>query len=197
MKLLEEHESQMAQVGDQTANTDIATGTGGVSLDPLKFVLYPLQQYLALTCKALRFVKNVVIWDEPYIAFILTFVFFGIGFVLLFVPWMFLFRWTSRLVAWVVLGPQMRFVDIYWYRKFEEMTDEERAQQIRSGLKAQLEAARALASAARIQTEDAIKLRDIKKALYGRLSRTKVTCLVDYLRTATRSAHSCSSLQAT
>jgi hypothetical protein len=172
MKLLEEHESQMAQVGDQTASTDIATGTSGVSLDPLKFVLYPIQQYLALACKALRFIKNVLIWDEPYIAFILTFVFFGIGFVLLFVPWMFLYRWTARLVAWLLLGPQMCLADIYWYRKFEEMTEEERAQQIRDGLKTQLEAAHALASVARIQTEEAVKLRDVKKSLYGKLPKS-------------------------
>jgi hypothetical protein len=174
MKLLEEHESQMAQAGDQTADTDISTGRGGLSLDPLKFVLYPLQQYLALACKTIRFIKNVVIWDEPYIAFILTFVFFGIGFVLLFVPWMFLYRWTARLVAWLLLGPQMRFADIYWYRKFEEMTEDERAQQIRDGLKTQLEAARALASVVRIQKEDAVKLRDVRNSLYGRLP--KVTC---------------------
>jgi hypothetical protein len=177
MKLLEEHESQMAQVSDQTANTDIATGPSGVSLDPLKFVLYPIQQYLALACKALRFIKNVLIWDEPYIAFILTFVFFGIGFVLLFVPWMFLYRWTARLVAWLLLGPQMCLADIYWYRKFEEMTEEERAQQIRDGLKLQLEAAHALASVARIQTEEAVKLRDVRKCLFGRLPRSSVMVL--------------------
>ncbi|CAB9497692.1 Multiple C2 and transmembrane domain-containing protein 1 [Seminavis robusta] len=166
--LAQEHQSQMSQVGEQSANTDISTNAGGVSLDPLKVVLYPLQLYLGLACRTLRLVKNVLIWDEPYVAFILTFVFFGIGFVLLFVPWLFLFRWTSRLIAWGLLGPHMKLADIYWYRDFENMSEEEQAQQIRDGFTAQLDAARALAAQARIDNERAIKLKDIKKELYGK-----------------------------
>lgn len=165
--LYEEHQSQLAQVGDQTADTNIATSTGGVSLDPLKFVLYPLQQYLGMLVVSIRFIKNVLIWNEPYIAFILSLVFFVIGVVLLFVPWLFLFRWTSRLVAWLLLGPHMKLVDVYWFRQFENMTAEERSKQIRDALEVQLEAARGLAAAARIQREAAIKLKDIKKKLYG------------------------------
>ena len=167
LKLAEEHQSQVAQIGDQTADTNMATSSAGVSLDPLKFVLYPLQQYLALACKILRFCKNVLFWDEPYLAFILTFVFFGVAIVLSFIPWAFLFRWTSRLVAWLLLGPQMRLVDIFWYSKYENMTDEEFAQKMRSSLESQLHAARGKASIARIRREEAIKLLEIKKMLYG------------------------------
>ena len=63
----------------------------------------------------------------------------------------------------------MKLVDIYWYRDFENMSEEEQAQKIREGLNAELEAARALASQARIEHERAVKLRDIKKALYGKI----------------------------
>lgn len=67
MQLLEEHESMMAQVGDQTANTDISTQSGGVSIDPLKFILYPIQQYLAMACNALRYARNQ--YENRFIVF--------------------------------------------------------------------------------------------------------------------------------
>lgn len=168
LKLAEEHQSEVAQAGNQTATTNMATATVGVSLDPLKFVLYPLQQYLSLSCKTLRFCKNVLFWDEPYLAFILTFLFFGVAFVLMFVPWAFLFRWSSRLVSWLLLGPQMKLVDTFWYSKYENMTEDEFAEKMRSNLEAQLHAARGKASLARVRREETAKLLEIKKLLYGR-----------------------------
>lgn len=167
MELLQEHEAMMAQVGDQNADTDISTQNGGMSIDPLKFILYPIQQYLAMACNALRLVKNFVIWDEPYVAYIITLASFAIGVVFLIVPWAFLIRWTSRILAWLLLGPHMKFVDIYWYSKMEDLTDEEQRQQIEETLTLQLDTARQYAAAARMLREDAIKLRDVKKALFG------------------------------
>ena len=99
--LLAEHEDMVAEAGEQVADTDLASRKQGVSLDPLKFVLYPVQMILARICTVLRFIKNVMVWDEPYLAFLLTLASMAIGLVFLFVPWAFLFRWTSRIVAWV------------------------------------------------------------------------------------------------
>lgn len=100
--LLAEHENMVAEAGEQVADTDLSSSKqGGVSLDPLKFVLYPVQMILAKVCTVLRFIKNVMIWDEPYLAFLLALASMAIGLVFLFVPWAFLFRWTSRIVAWV------------------------------------------------------------------------------------------------
>jgi hypothetical protein len=206
MKLLQEHEAMMANVGDQTADTDISTNQGGISLDPMKFILYPIQQYLFMACNALRFSRNVISWDEPvsylirffyldsqtqasynfcnycpspcrqYIAFFLTAGSIVLGVVFLFVPWAFLCRWTSRIIAWLVFGPHMKLVDMFWYSKLEELTAEQRRQQIRDALTAQLDAAKAVAAAARVQREDAVKLKDIKQALYGKFI-TKVPIL--------------------
>ena len=168
-RLLAEHESMVAEVGDQKANTDIATGTGGgVSLDPLKFVLYPVQLILAQICTVLRFIRNVMIWDEPYIAFLLTVGSTTIGFVFLFVPWSFLFRWTSRIVAWVVFGPHMKLVDLYYFSKMDALTKEERTAKMKADFENELKAAHAYASLARIQRENATKLKVVKQAMFGK-----------------------------
>lgn len=176
MKLQEEHEEMLAEAGDQTADTNISTRKNKISFDPLKFVLYPIQQYLAMVCTALRFAKNVLVWDEPYLAFLITSACLVIGTVFLFVPWAFFFRWSSRIVAWLGLGPHMKLLDIYWYSKLEDLTEEERKQQIKDALTAQLETAKAYAATARVQREEAEKMKAIKKALYGRFI-TKVPVL--------------------
>lgn len=166
-ELLAEHEGMMAQVGDQTADTDISSKKGKVSIDPLKFILYPIQQYLAKACHALRTVRCILTWDEPYISYIITLAAFAIGIVFLIVPWAFIIRWTSRLVSWLLLGPHMKLVDIYWYSKVEELSEEEQREQIRQALTTQLKTAQAYAAHARIERENAAKLKDIKKVLFG------------------------------
>jgi hypothetical protein len=166
-EMLAEHESMMAQVGDQTADTDISSKKGKVSVDPLKFILYPIQQVLATVCGALRTVKSILLWDEPYISYIITLAAFAIGIVFLIVPWAFLIRWTSRLVSWLLLGPHMKLVDIYWYSKLAELSEEEQKEQIRQALTVQLKTAQAYAANARLERENAAKLKEIKKALYG------------------------------
>lgn len=101
-KLQAEHENMVAEAGEQVANTDLSSKTGGgVSLDPMKFVLYPVQLILAKICTTLRFIKNVMLWDEPYLAFLLALGSMAIGLLFLLIPWAFLFRWTSRIIAWV------------------------------------------------------------------------------------------------
>lgn len=51
IKAQEEYEREMEEIGD-TQDTDIATKTGGgVSIDPFKSLLFPVQQNLALICR--------------------------------------------------------------------------------------------------------------------------------------------------
>ena len=61
----------------------------------------------------------------------------------------------------------MKLVDIYWYSKLEELTEEQQREQIQQALTVQLEAARHYAAEARILRENAVKLKDIKTELYG------------------------------
>lgn len=180
MRLTQEHENQLSKVGDQTADTDLSTGTGGgVSLDPMKFILYPIQQILEMVIVALRLVKNIMLWEEPYLAFLLAGASLVIGLVFLIVPWAFLFRWTSRIIAWLLFGPHMKLVDIYWYRKIENLTREERRQQLMEAFENQLVLAKELALQARIQRENTIKMKHIKEALHGSYTNKVPTFTVE------------------
>ena len=166
MKALEEHEKLMADIGEQTADTDTSTKGGGLSINPLKPILYPIQQYLGMACEGLRLLRNVVLWDESYIAFLLSAGSLVLGIVSLFVPWAFITRWTSRIIAWGVFGPHMKLVDIFYYSKLQSSLEDDKKAML-ANLAAQQEYAANLAMMARIQKEDAVKLRDLKQILYG------------------------------
>merc|ERR1712154_481257 len=71
-KLTKEHERLMEdEVGDtNTTNVDMSgTKTGGVSLDPFKPILFPIQKILKTVVDLVRIVRNVVTWEEPFLAF--------------------------------------------------------------------------------------------------------------------------------
>jgi hypothetical protein len=88
-------------------------------------LLEPLQAYLAIACRLIRYVRNVVIWKNVTWPFGSTLVCLVLAVVSLFIPWFFLIKWTSRIVVWSVLGPWMRIVDIFIYTPMENMTEEE------------------------------------------------------------------------
>jgi len=167
MKLLEEHEELMANVGDQVADTDIETKSGGISLDPFKSVLYPIQRTLAKACNGLRLAKNILLWNEPYYAFFLTNVLILLGMVFLITPWGFILKWAGRIIAWGLFGPHMKLVDICWYRKIDR-SREARSLRLKEEYKSQLEQARGTAAMIREQREKALKLQAMKKLLFGK-----------------------------
>jgi len=71
-KLEEEREKELAELGD--LDTDISSGkSGGRSINPYRAFLWPAQQYLFMAVKAIRLVKNIVLWTECYYAFWVTF----------------------------------------------------------------------------------------------------------------------------
>jgi len=173
LQALAEQEQLLAETEVQA---DISTQTdGGMSLDPLKPILYPIQQYLAWACKGVRFTRNVICWEESYYSFWLTAGSLLLGFFFFFIPWRFLFRWTSRIIVWALFGPHMKLVDLYWYSKeAEKLTEEELEAQKEAEEKAEddaKEAAKAAAkAAARAQREELAKLKDMRQVLFGKYS---------------------------
>ena len=55
-------------------------------------------------CLASRALRNLLTWRSPNSYFITIYNFFA-GVTLLVIPWGFLLTWTSRLLAWTLLGP--------------------------------------------------------------------------------------------
>lgn len=140
-----------------------------VNVNPLKPILYPIQIQLKSLVVALRIAANVVMWEEAYFAFWITTASFLASLVLIWIPFGFIFRWTSRVVAWVVLGPWMALVDRYYFGKEDpNLTDEEKDALIRERFRARYEEARLAASNFQIRKERAAKMRSMKKYMFGK-----------------------------
>ena len=153
------------------ADADISTKVGGgLSIDPFKSTLYPIQILLGQCCGGLRFVKNIVRWEESYFSFWIT---VGSGFlavVCAFVPWLFLIRWTARIVVWVLFGPWMKLVDVFYVSKLKPETEEERIQRLQLEKQHRKLAATEAAKQARLVRENTAKMRAMKKVMFGKFA---------------------------
>jgi len=100
----EEYQKELAAIGD--ANIDISTQSSGgvmgtgVSIDPFQALWVQIQTILEQVITILRFTRNVIIWEESYLAFWLTTACYLLAFVCLFIPWGWLILWTTRILVW-------------------------------------------------------------------------------------------------
>jgi len=154
------------EIGD--TEVDISSKKGGINIDPLKYILYPLQQTLGMICVYLRIARNVLTWEEPFISFWLVVLSFGAAIISFFIPWGFLLRWIMRIVVWTVFGPWMMLVDHYYYRKIESMTTEEKEHRALQAKMKRQDLTKQRALKARIARENTFKLRDAKEMMFGR-----------------------------
>ncbi|KAG7350839.1 C2 domain containing protein [Nitzschia inconspicua] len=165
----EERLKEQEDIGE--ADTDIGTKVGGgISIDPMKAALYPIQLMLGIVCRGIRFVKNVIIWEESYFSFWIATGSLVLAIVCVFVPWFWIMKWTARLVVWSLTGPWMKLVDIFYLSKIKPETEEERqlreqAEKLKRKL-ATTEAARH----AREVREDATKMKVMKKYMFGKFA---------------------------
>lgn len=171
-------EKELEEIGG--ANVEIQSNLGPrISADPLQVIgkkyLFPIQQMLLIVCEYVRFARNIFIWEESYYSFWVTLVSFVLSFVFIFVPWVFLIRWTSRLIAWTLFGPWMKLADVY-IAKTEKLSKEDEAkveEAARLGRKKLMEKT---IQDARIRNELAFKLRAFKQYFFGKFL-TKVPIL--------------------
>ena len=135
-----------------------------MSLNPLKPLLFPLQQLLEQICFSIRVVSSVILWQECFQAFwiVTCSIFFGVLFV--FVPWSFVILWFMRIFVWVFLGPWMKLVDIMYFKGAEGDDYEKMREELR--LKARNAVAEAVNS--QVRKEDALKLKEMRKYRYGK-----------------------------
>jgi len=116
----------------------------------------------------MRIAKSVVLWEEAYFSFWITTASFLCALVLIWIPFGFLFRWISRIVVFVVLGPWMALVDRYYFKEDPNLTDEEKDALVRERFRARFEEARLAASNYQIRKERALKLKSMKKYMFGK-----------------------------
>jgi hypothetical protein len=166
VKEQEEYERAMEGLGGD--ETDITTKGSGLSIDPLKIVLHPLQLQLAVAVKYVRYVKYIFSWQECYLSFWIAIGCFLLSIICSFIPWFFLIRWSCRILVWTVFGPWMKLVDVYYVSKLKPLTPEEEAKQKRIRREKLLLVNKAAVDAARTKREDSLKLKAMKKHLFGK-----------------------------
>lgn len=150
---------------DEAVDGDLSTKvSGGVSVNPLKPILLPLQKVLGMICKALRIVCSIVTWDESLYAFVLTNVCLIGGLALIWVPWSFVMRWTARILVWTVLGPWMKLVDIFVVQKFKGEQDEQFKRIADKRLAMIADSKRSIM----VRKENLMKLSAIKRYMFGK-----------------------------
>jgi hypothetical protein len=128
-KKQEQYYSEMEDSGDVDEKRDrhgIGSFQGFLITSSLKIFFGTLQQWLGFACTWLRVLKNIACWEECYISFWIAFMSFLFAAVALFVPWGFVLQWTSRIVAWVALGPWMKLVDVFYVSRATKETDEQK-----------------------------------------------------------------------
>lgn len=161
-----EHEKELEDFIE--GDNDLADRKEGVSVDPFKPFLYPIQQCLAVVCRYVRHTKHVLIWQECYIAFWLTTASAILSVMCSFVPWMFFLKWTIRFVVWVLFGPWMKLVDVFYVSKMKPLTTEEQEEKKRLERERQEERTFATLSSLRVKHENKIKLKAMKTHLFGK-----------------------------
>lgn len=143
---------------------DATTKTGGIRtvVDPVAQSMLPFQIALGMVCRSIRFIKNVLIWEEAYFSFWVVSACMFASAVCLLVPWFFLIKWGSRIFVWTFFGPWMKLLDIYSYKIVDTLTDEE--------LWEQLQAARSrnYKSEMRVKKENAKKMKVMKEHMFGK-----------------------------
>lgn len=176
-----------AEIEDaQAADVDISSSGGGfgVSINPLKPILHPIQLILGEVVVYLRIISSIVAWEESYFAFWISLSCFVASLAICWVPWGFLITWLFRIVIVVALGPWMALVDYYYFREDPKMSDHDRSKARRERIKGRYAAVMTAATNFQIRKERALKLKSMKKYMFGRfllrVPRFMEDAVVDY-----------------
>jgi hypothetical protein len=169
-KAEEERLKELEEIGE--ADEDIATKVGGgISIDPVRAALYPIQLILGVVCRGVRVAKNIIIWEEAYLSFWVATGSLVLSIVCLFVPWFWLIKWTSRIIVWTLCGPWMRLVDIFVFSKevLPESEEEKKMRENAEKIKRKLATTEA-ANQARQVRESTTKMKVMKKYMFGKFA---------------------------
>ena len=144
-----------------------------MSLNPLKPIILPFQKLIGRGASLIRIVQSIVTWDECYYAFVVTHVSLLLALACFWVPWCFVIRWVLRIAVWVFLGPWMKVLDWVFFSKLDVPGDNWakrfRDRQANSGfLCAHMRFADLIARQFKLYHENAMKLRSMKKYLFGK-----------------------------
>ncbi|GKY95063.1 hypothetical protein MPSEU_000470500 [Mayamaea pseudoterrestris] len=134
----------------------------------VKPVLHPIQLKLRSVIIGLRITKSIIMWDDFYYAWWITFFCFAISIMLVWIPWGWMMRWLLRVIAWVGFGPWMMLVDQKYFAENPDMTEKEREELIRKKVETRYDAVIKAASDYQVRKERIIKLKSMSTYMFGR-----------------------------
>ena len=131
----------------------------------------PFRQLKLLWCQVLevletilfwvRFIRNVVLWEQYYLAFFACISCYVLAVLFLFVPFKFLIYWCMRILIWIFLGPWMKIVDFFWDSKIKPAIEIMRKEAVEQGFESSIKLRR-------IKKENATKEKEFKQLMFGR-----------------------------
>jgi hypothetical protein len=160
----------------EEGNVDISTKEGGglaqIALAPFKSILLPAQLHVHKICVALRVTKSIVMWRESGVAFWIVTASFAASIVLSLIPWAFLISWSFKILVWTFLGPWMKIVDICYVRRRQNLTKEQKMEDLAEIFQERYSALLGESEKARVKKETALKKKDIKRYMFGQVRST-------------------------
>jgi len=169
----------------KTSDSAVKITTETHSWNFLSGRLYYVHMLLKMICQYLRLGRNFLSWKSSSTAVVTTrcIIFATLWLIL---PMNSILQWTLRILAWTLLGPWMKLVDVRYFRPWYATKDEliERIQQGTDKEETDLpdfdsllenETFRKMTKAGRIKAEELYKLRDMRTLLYGAFSEAMPT----------------------
>mmetsp|Transcript_25709 Transcript_25709/g.28797 ORF Transcript_25709/g.28797 Transcript_25709/m.28797 type:complete len:1027 (-) Transcript_25709:81-3161(-) len=154
---------EINNIGDVNIHTKVSQ-QGVIPLD-LLLRLGRYQGIIGRLCEKFRFVRIILTWEESVISFWVTAIFLTAGIVALILPWGFILTWIGRIFVWGCLGPHMKIVDLIL--RANERKD--------GGVSDLIETFDIQSNRARLNREEALKVKDIKEIAFGKYS-VQVPC---------------------
>jgi hypothetical protein len=138
--------------------------------------LHSLHMMLKMICTYARLYVSLINW-QGYYANKLTTTLVLLGTICMLPPVHFIAWWVVRIVAWTVLGPWMKFVDVYWVHGWYKTSDE-LLQLVLAGVEPdpdlpdfnsllESDVFLKMSLAGRVIGENALKLKDMRAHVFG------------------------------
>ncbi len=163
-----------AQTSCLEEEVDITTKARGdlssFTLAPFRGLLLPLQQILHGICIILRVTKSVIVWRDSYVSFWIVTACFVASFILVWIPWAFLLSWTFKIIVWGLLGPWMKLLDIFYFRRIQS-GEEQQKQDLAQKFRERYTMLIGESLFRKRRKETALKMKDMKKYMFGQVSR--------------------------
>jgi len=138
----------------------------GIRMKLFQSLLYPIQKILLDICIQLRFISKIASWDQLYLSFWITTLAIILSIASLFL-WDELILWSKRIILYSLCGPHMKLLDIFYFRRLDALTDQEKAERQKERGRRKRNRYRNAFLEVQKKKENRVKEEAVKKMLFG------------------------------